>query len=240
MAPSSRPSPTAVDKALHVLRCVRELEEDATFTLIARRSGLAKATTHRMLAALERHGEVWRDPHDRYHVTRGADDEARATLVLTAVPHLLRLHSAVRQPSSLAVLDAADVVYLTTLCDEPGLALVRRTARRASAHRTMAGRLLLAFDDKAARHAYDRAGLSEADRRALRHEAVLARREHVLIGRPSDAEGVFAAAALVPATAHFPSAAVVAGGPEGRVAPEPLRRVVLGTALAVRRALSPP
>ncbi|MFI1191238.1 helix-turn-helix domain-containing protein [Streptomyces californicus] len=231
-------SPTAVDKALCVLRCVRELGDDATFTSIVKHSGLAKATAHRVIAALVRHGEVWRDAFGCYHVVYGPNEDTRATLVLRAMPHLLRLYAVTRQPSSLALLAGSDVLYLTTLCDDAGLALVGGTGRRVPAHRTVAGRLLLAFDDRAARHAYSRPELTDADRRTLRTQAALARREHVLVGRPAHTEGIVAAAALIPRVARFPLVAVVVGGPVGEVVPGSLCRVVLSTALGVGRALS--
>lgn len=141
-------SPSILWKAFEVLDAFSQGHRVMTLSEIARRSGLPKSTTHRILMMLIEVQAVERAGHG-YKIglrmfTRGSLC-ADVTLRDVALPHLERLRRVTRQTVHLAVLHDEDVVYLEKL---PSLVSPRTPALvggRLKAHLTGVGKALLAL-----------------------------------------------------------------------------------------------
>jgi DNA-binding IclR family transcriptional regulator len=141
-------APSILWKAFEVLDSFSQGQRVMTLSEIARRSGLPKSTTHRLLLMLIEVQAVERVGHG-YKIglrmfTRGALC-ADVSLRDVALPHLERLRRVTRQTVHLAVLQDNDVVYLEKL---PSLVSPRTPALvggRLKAHLTGVGKALLAF-----------------------------------------------------------------------------------------------
>lgn len=142
---------TAVDKACSVLWAVARRDMSGVgVTQLAKKVGLPKSTTFRLLKtlvrnrALEQYGEHYRLGE---LFTDGLPTGPHIELVQTALtPLLAKLFELTRCTVQLAVLDDAEVVFLNKLHGIHRVPSPSRIGGRAPAHCTSLGKAMLAYD----------------------------------------------------------------------------------------------
>lgn len=125
---------------------------------VARRSGLALSTTHSLLADLERHGLVERRDDRTYRLGVRLWELASRTpgalgLREVALPHLQRVHEAVRQHVQLGILNGTDVLFLERLSFRHAVVSATIVGGRLPLHASATGLVLLADADEHTREA---------------------------------------------------------------------------------------
>ena len=152
----TQPPASPVDRAFDVLRATAAGSGGLTLSELARATGLAKSTTLRLLAALERNGAVTRigqhyrlGPliHELDPIPVSPEYE-RIRRVLT--PFLAHLFEATRATVHLATLHRDEVVYLNKLHGPRPIPSPSRIGGGLPAYCTGVGKEMLAFDDEAA------------------------------------------------------------------------------------------
>ena len=146
---------SSVGKAIHLVQVFAESDDlGIGVSDLARRAGLSKSTTFRLLTTLQEHGAVEKVGHryllghalrelrDRAHVPE--DDRLRELLT----PHVAELFRATARTVHLAVLRGDDVLYLNTLHGRRRVWSPVRIGARVPAHATSVGKLLLAYEDR--------------------------------------------------------------------------------------------
>jgi DNA-binding IclR family transcriptional regulator len=146
----------AVDKAISVLRAFGdEAGVGLGVSELARRAGLSKSTTFRLLGMLERNGVVDR-AHTAYRLgpvirelgaQLSAPDDDRIQNLLT--PYLADLYVATTLTVQLAVLRGTEIVFLNKLEGRHRVRPAGRIGERVAAPATTVGRLMLAYDEDA-------------------------------------------------------------------------------------------
>ena len=125
---------------------------------LARRSGLALSTTHSLLTDLERHGLVERRDDRTYRLGVRLWELASRTpgalgLREIALPHLQRVHEAVRQHVQLGILNGTDVLFLERLSFRHAVVSATIVGGRLPLHASATGLVLLAAADEQTREA---------------------------------------------------------------------------------------
>ena len=136
-------------RALGLMSAFRAGESAVSLAELARRSGVAKPTAHRLLGELEAWSMVERTPGGYRLGLRlfelGQVVPRQRDLQESATPILTDLHEATRETVHLAVPDGADVVYLQKLAVTGSPRIPSRLGGRMPAHCTGVGKVLLAF-----------------------------------------------------------------------------------------------
>ena len=213
----TEPPTSPVDRAFEVLR-VTAAGTGMTLSELARETGLAKSTTLRLLAALERNDAVTRIGQ-RYRLGPLVHEldpipvspaYERIRRVLT--PFLAHLFEATRATVHLATLHGDEVVYLNKLHGPRPIPSPSRIGGGLPAYCTGVGKAMLAFDEAAAERvgqgplvAWTDTTLTSAD--ALAVELAEIRRRRRAIDRAELTPGLYCVAAPV-----FDGGAAGAGG----------------------------
>ncbi|OBC00051.1 IclR family transcriptional regulator [Mycobacterium sp. 852013-50091_SCH5140682] len=120
-----------------------------TLAQIARRTGLPRSSTHRMLDQLVRLQWLLRTGHEYELGTKLIELGHRAVhqnrVYRAAAPYLWDLHRATGMVVHLAILDGADVVYLEKVGGRMGLSIPTQIGSRQPAHCTGVGKAILAY-----------------------------------------------------------------------------------------------
>ena len=117
--PSGQTGVQSVGRALDLLELLSQNEEGLRASDLARLSGLAMSTTHRLLTTLEARGFAHADPDSAaWHVGRtafavGSSYGRRRSFVLPALPYLRRLRDQTRETANLGVLDRDQLVTIS-------------------------------------------------------------------------------------------------------------------------------
>ncbi|KQR91145.1 MAG: IclR family transcriptional regulator [Microbacterium ginsengisoli] len=244
----AREERTAVDKAISVLTA---FGNDAQLGLgvseLARRAGLSKSTTFRLLGMLERNGVLER-AGTAYRLGRvihelGAQastpGQDRVRDLLT--PFLADLYEATHMTVQLAMLSGSHVVYLNKLEGHQRLRTPSRIGARMPAYCTAVGKMLLAHNPRALeetlrgpRHAWTANTIVEES--ALREELWKVRQSGVAIDRGESLHTLACVAAPVIIPGGGPIAALSVSGDAASFAPGDfegiLRRVSYGASRA--------
>lgn len=143
----------SVDRALDLLAAVASSDHAPAVAELAERCGLNRSTAWRLLATLEAHGMVEREPHGGgYRVGYGALRLGAAADVDAVVrrvrPELERLASAVGETVSLALVRGMSLVYVDHV-SVTGFAFQPWVQDRISLHSTSSGKAFLAWLDDA-------------------------------------------------------------------------------------------
>jgi DNA-binding IclR family transcriptional regulator len=207
---------------------------------VVRRTGLPRSSAHRMLEKLVQ--LRWLRRHGRDYelgmrlVELGSLAVHQDRLHRAAQPFLNELHRATGLVVHLAVLDAADVVYLEKIAGGLGAAVPTRVGGRQPAHCTAVGKALLAFSDPERLDGYDlltrKTKYSITTRRQLAEELVAIRARGVAYERAESVAGFGCVAAPI-GDAGEPVAAVSVCGPLDRITfdhrlASPVRTTALG------------
>lgn len=141
----------SVERAIAILRAFSFSEPQLGVTELSRKLGLHKSTIHRLLSTLERERLVeWDAQTGRYRLGLGLFElgslvVATAELRKVARPVLESVHSACGETVHLAILDEGDVVYIDKIESRSKLRMYSEVGRRAPAHCTGLGKVLLAY-----------------------------------------------------------------------------------------------
>jgi DNA-binding IclR family transcriptional regulator len=156
MPPSSR-SPLrliqSVDRALTLLEAIAAGKEPANGPDLARAAGVNRSTAWRLLATLEHHQLIDRDPRTGHYtiglgVAKLAAHVDHAGLVRRARPILERLAEESGESTALSVPHGTNVLVVDQVT-APHMVIVQFVGREAPLHCTSAGKLLLAsFSDE--------------------------------------------------------------------------------------------
>lgn len=169
-----------IERTFAVLRAIAEAGESAGVSEVARRAGLAKSTTSRILASLDELGMIVR-LDDRYVIGQGlaaltAASNRAASLPDVARPYLVDLADEFGESVALAVADGDEMVYVDTALAE-GVVQVRDwTGERFPLHATSAGLVLLAAWPNDEVDRYGRAGMEPYTERSVTTLTALRRR----------------------------------------------------------------
>ncbi len=253
---SARDERTAVDKSISVLKAFgKEAHLGLGVSELARRAGLSKSTTFRLLGMLERNGVVER-AGTAYRLGRliqelgappsgPAHDAVRDALT----PYLADLYEATHQTVQLAVLSGAHVVYLNKLEGRQRLRTPSRIGGRMPAYCTAVGKMLLAYDPEAVeltlaapRHAWTARTIVDVSE--LTAELDRVRRRGIAVDRGESLDSLTCIAAPVLGRDRRPVAALSISGDSSSFRPDQhenvLRRVCMhaGRALAELRLIA--
>jgi len=173
---------------------------------ISRRSGLPKATAHRLLAALEVLGLIERTGVGYQLGLRlfelGERVPRKHALREAALPFMQDLYEATHDTVHLAVLEGTDVVYLERIRGHRSSNVASRVGGRLPAACTGVGKALLAFDDEAAARVLaapiaPRTRYTITDPKVLADELVRIRAAGVAFDREENTIGITCAAAPI-------------------------------------------
>ena len=137
-----------IERAFAVLRALAEQPESAGVSEVARRVGLAKSTTSRILVSLQELGMVER-VGDRFTIGPGLatlthDPSPVASLRDIARPYLVELAESVGEGAALAVPDGDEIVYVDNAPVEAVVQVQDWTGLRFPCHTAAAGLALMA------------------------------------------------------------------------------------------------
>jgi DNA-binding IclR family transcriptional regulator len=211
---------STVEKATKILAELAGAATPLTLSELARRTNLAKTTTHRLLSELLADGLV-RRCETRYRLDSGVswlaapiDERVYRLRQLRSwlLPHLIDLYEETRQTVNLAVVRFDEVIYVERIYGHNRVASRSDGTDRAPAHLTAAGKLLLAYQPD--RHNYStkpvpRTSGAEHD---LETELSGIRRQGVAFSFADLTPGVHCAAAPVRDHRGRPIAAVALAG----------------------------
>ena len=153
-SPAAAGGTQAVDRASALLTLIVSASEPVTFSELSELTGLARSTTSRLLAALERTDLVARHAEGGYAPGRLFDDYAarvgavdpHGRLVRTAAPYLDELAAESRESAHLAVVDHGRLVHVATVETSHLLGTRDWDAVDVPVHCSALGKVLLAWD----------------------------------------------------------------------------------------------
>jgi len=225
----------AVDRAAELLKAVANSRRPLTVVELASATGLNRSTAWRLLATLDQHGLVERDPvTQRYSVGYAILQIAAAgdydALVRRARPVLERLALDTRETVNLAVAKRFNLVYVDQV-EAPQVMSPNWLGRSVALHATSSGTAFLAWLPPEEREALIPARLKRftattiTTRRELEGELDAVRRDGYSICVGELEETLYGASAAVLNERDRPVAIVSVWGPEHRVFRERLPQI---------------
>jgi DNA-binding IclR family transcriptional regulator len=138
-----------IERAIRILCCFDFHQPELSVRDVVSRTGLHKATAHRILMALTRSGFIEKDPITGqyrlglplFHLGQVA--VSRLTLRDVALPFLLELTEHSQETSHVAVLDGLDVLYVEKVEGPHALRMPSRLGRRIPTYCTSLGKAML-------------------------------------------------------------------------------------------------
>lgn len=147
--------PSLLGRVLSIFECFPPHGDGLSLSEIAKRTGLPKATVHRIAGDLVSHRLLMRDAYLYTPALRLFELALRSTdhgvVRDAALPHMAMLYATTRSVVHLAVLDEDEIVYLERICDPSMRRLPTGAGARFAAHATALGKALLAFSDQPVR-----------------------------------------------------------------------------------------
>ena len=222
----------SVDRAAMLIKAIADSRQPPTVVELAAACGLNRSTAWRLLATLDAHGLIERDPvSQRYslgyaflRIAAGAEPDP---LVRRARPVLERLASATGEATNLAVVKRFRLVYVDQV-DPPQIMAPNWFGRDVPLHATSTGKAYLAFMSQEEREAALPARLERftattvTDRRTLDAELAEVRRAGFATCVGELEESLFGASAPVLSEQGRPVAIVSVWGTEHRLPRERL------------------
>jgi DNA-binding IclR family transcriptional regulator len=242
---------SVLERAWQIVTCFEPEQTEVGISQIARATGLAKSTVHRLVGEMTRLGMLETAGAGRVRLglrlfELGQQVPRQRALHEAARPFMEDLREATGDHVHLAVLDGIEVVYVEILRARHGQPLPSRVGGRLPAHATGVGKAILAFGPPAVVRARIEAGLARRTPYtiimpgALARELAAIRESGVSFDRQESAMGVVCAACPV----FGADGRVVAGlSVTGRAERLDLDRVapaVRTAALALSRTLGAP
>jgi DNA-binding IclR family transcriptional regulator len=251
VAAPARPAAQSVDRALTVLTFFSATEPELSSAEIATRLGLHQTTAYRLLSTLEAAGYVVRDGRSGLYrlglrlVELAGFVLNRMDLYRHALPELHALRDGLDLSANLAVLEGGDVFHLAHAMRSDAPPAFGVPGRRAVAHCTALGKVLLAAEPRAQVHAdIAERGWRPRTEHSLGDFATLDRclDEVAARGYAVDVEEYKAGQTCVAAPCRDHSAAIIGAvsvsGPSERTAALTLERVIQEVRAAAARISS--
>jgi len=146
---SRNPGRSVTSRALALLDAFDDAHPRLTLTDIARRSGLALSTAHRLVAELETWEGLARRADGRYEIGRKIWDlgllaPVHRELREVALPFMQDVFAAMRENVHLAVREGTNALYVERISGHQAVAIVSRAGTRLPLHATAVGKALLA------------------------------------------------------------------------------------------------
>lgn len=216
---------SAVDRAVQLLAMVDQFGgEGLGVSELARRTGIPKSTTFRLLHTLEGSGAVEKNgDHYRTGPLFGVhlalpDDPAVAKIQVRLTPFLSVLYEATRETCQLAVLKQGQILFLNKLHGVHRAHSPSRIGGLAPAHCTSLGKVLLAFDREAADQVCESELFPFTDRtitdgEELRVELARVAKRRIGVDDNEYVEGVASVASVVTDADGRPCASLAVSGP---------------------------
>lgn len=186
--PAAKAGIRAVERAVALLRTFSAQESELSLTQLTQRLGLHKSTVHRLLATLQRGGFVVQDPSTGQYrlglplLELGSLVVGSIEIRRVARPYLEEIHRACGETIHLAILDEGDVIYIDKLESLRRVRMYSQVGRRAPAHCTGLGKVLLAWlPDPVLSQLLERKGLPAFTPRTITSPGEL--REHLALTR---------------------------------------------------------
>jgi DNA-binding IclR family transcriptional regulator len=138
-----------LQKALDVLEIVQARDSGYTLADLARAAGLPKTTVYRILATLEGRGYLDRGPDGEYRLARKTfelrrHDSVERVLLEASWPCLEKLSERCLETVNLGILDAGEVVVISTVESPLTVRMSSKVGNRRHLHSTGLGKVLLA------------------------------------------------------------------------------------------------
>jgi DNA-binding IclR family transcriptional regulator len=135
-------------KTLDILETIRESRSGLSLADLARSLGLPKPTAYRIMATMEGRGYISRNPSGHYQMTRKLfdlqqNDPDEQILLRAAQPVMQRLVDSSRETVNLGVLDAGEVVVISTVESPQSIRMTSKVGNRRYLHSTALGKVLL-------------------------------------------------------------------------------------------------
>ena len=222
---------TAAGKVLQVLSTFDREHQTQTLSEIARRTGLALSTAHRVVTELAAWGAIERDADGSWHVGLRLWEIASGcprTRILrdVALPFMQDLYEVTHENIQLAVREGTELVFVERIAGHRSVELVTMVGSRFPIGSTGMGRVLLAHAPRNIQEAVLESPLpawtphTVTDPATLREQLVRIRREQVFVSDRQLSESTVAVAAPVRIGRTGPVSAalgiVVAARGEGR------------------------
>ncbi len=140
---------SVLGKARLILEAFEIDDAELSLSELARRTGIAKATVHRLgqelldWGMLEHSGSGYRLGLRAFEL--GSRVSRLRVLRDVVLPHMEHLRAITKETVHLAVLDGLDVLFVEKIADGPRVAQPSRVAGRLPLHCTATGKVLLAF-----------------------------------------------------------------------------------------------
>jgi DNA-binding IclR family transcriptional regulator len=240
----------SVDRAAALLKAIADSARPPTVVELAERTGLNRSTAWRLLATLDAHGLVERDPVSQrysvgYAILRIAASAEHDSIVRRARPVLEQLALETGEAVNLALARGVHLVYVDQI-DPPQILAPNWLGRHVPLHATSSGKAFLAHLDRAERDGLLGERLegftatTRTDRAALETELAAARQDGYAVCNGELEESLYGASSAVLSEQGRPLAVISVWGPESRVpgARLPLLgKLTLGAAGQVRELL---
>ena len=222
----------SVDRAAALIKAIADSPHSPTVNELAHLCGLNRSTTWRLLATLDSHGLIDRDPISQryslgYAFLRMAAGAEVDPLVRRGRPVLERLAQETGETTNLAVARRFSLVYVDQV-DPPHVMAPNWFGRTVPLHATSTGKAYLAFlprdeqDTVLPRRLERYTRTTVTDRRTLGEELAAARRDGYAICVGELEESLFGASAPVLSEQGRPVAIVSVWGTEHRLPRERL------------------
>lgn len=143
-----QPGILVLHKLLDILETIRESRSGMSLADLARALRMPKPTAYRIVATLERRGYLSRDGNGHYKMTRKffemqQTETEEQILVRVAHPVMERLVESCRETVNMGVLDAAEVVVISTIESPQAIRMTSKIGNRRYLHSTALGKVLL-------------------------------------------------------------------------------------------------
>lgn len=247
--PAVQDAPSAVRKALGVLDAFTPDTPELSIRELARRSGIARSTTHRLVTELLEWGALERAPGGVRLGMKlfelGSMAPTPLTLRDAALPFAHHLHEVTQLTVNVAIRSGAEIVYLEKITTRTLRVPHSRQGGRGALHATGLGKAILAFSPAAVVDETVAAPLPPltpktiTDPAALRAELRRVREQRVAYDVEESRLGLFCVAAPILDARGLALGAISVTGATALDQAERFAAAVSTTALAVGAALRP-
>jgi IclR family KDG regulon transcriptional repressor len=143
-----RPGILVLHKMLDILETIREGRSGVGLADLSRALNLPKPTAYRIVATLESRGYLARNPAGHFQMTRKffdlqLDVSEEQSLLREARPVMERLVESCRETVNLGILDAGEVVVISTVESPQSIRMSSKVGNRRYLHSTALGKVLL-------------------------------------------------------------------------------------------------
>jgi DNA-binding IclR family transcriptional regulator len=146
--PKRRQGILVLHKTLDILETIRDSRSGLALADLARALGLPKPTAYRIVATLEARGYLARNQAGHFQMTRKffdlqQDESEEQALMRAAQPFMDRLVESCRETVNLGILDAGEVVVISTVESPQSIRMSSKVGNRRYLHSTALGKVLL-------------------------------------------------------------------------------------------------